>query len=250
MELSSLKMNPKEKVKYFNQIFLTLKNQIPADSMHVESLIVAYYTKALHNNIAIWVKRSKKSLLLEDFKEASQIEKEILILKDNLKNEAEIASSSKKKIQILSRPPQDKSQPKTLDLESLQKVVQILSNQVVDFKRSVEEASSRKGRYKPPFRKPFPQNRPNLTPEGLNFESLQYALQTILEAHDKSVPLESFEDIIEEEVAEEEESYSNIFGHFSDSIFQANFEIVHPYNTISKAQSKPSSEMSNNVPSK
>jgi hypothetical protein len=59
MELSSLKMNPKEKVKYFNQRFLTLKNQIPTDSMPSESLIVAYYTKALHNNIAIWVKRSK-----------------------------------------------------------------------------------------------------------------------------------------------------------------------------------------------
>jgi hypothetical protein len=32
MELSSLKMNPKEKVKYFNQRFLTLKNLIPTGS--------------------------------------------------------------------------------------------------------------------------------------------------------------------------------------------------------------------------
>jgi hypothetical protein len=67
MELSSLNMNPKDKVKYFNQIFLTLKNRIPADSMPAEILIVSYYTKDLHNNIAIWVKRSKKSTLMEAF---------------------------------------------------------------------------------------------------------------------------------------------------------------------------------------
>jgi hypothetical protein len=51
MKISSLKMNPKEKVKDFNQIFLTLKNKIPVDSMPAESFIIAYYTKALHNNI-------------------------------------------------------------------------------------------------------------------------------------------------------------------------------------------------------
>jgi hypothetical protein len=36
--------------------------------------------------------------------------------------------------------------------------------------------------------------------------------------------------MVQEEVLEEEESSPNIFGHFSDSIFQANFETVHPYN--------------------
>jgi hypothetical protein len=30
----------------------------------------------------------------------------------------------------------------------------------------------------------------------------------------------------------------NVFGHLSDSIFQANFETVHPYNTRSKAANK------------
>ena len=131
--------------------------------MLAESLIVAYYTKDLHNNIEIWVKRSMKSTLMEAFEEASQIEKDILILKDNLNSEAETTSSSKKKIEILTRPPQVKGQPETLDLESLQKDFQKLSNQFIDLKRSVEEASSSKGSFKPPFRKPFPptgQTRP------------------------------------------------------------------------------------------
>jgi hypothetical protein len=100
-DLSNLKMNAKEKVKDFNQIFLTLKNRIPADSMPAESLVIAYYTKALHQSIAIWVKRSEKATLLEAFEEATQIEKDILSLKDSSRNETETVSSSKKKIEIL-----------------------------------------------------------------------------------------------------------------------------------------------------
>jgi hypothetical protein len=97
MELSSLKMNPKEKLKDFNQRFLNLKNKIPADSIPVESLIITYYAKASHNNIGIWVKRYKQNTLLGASKEECQIEKDILSLKDNLNSEAETTSSLKRK---------------------------------------------------------------------------------------------------------------------------------------------------------
>jgi hypothetical protein len=78
---------------------------------------------------------------------------------------------------------------------------------------------------------------------------LQHALQTILETHDNFVyvPPESSKYVVEEEVLEEEESSPNIFGHFSNNIFQENFETVHPYNIRSKTQNKPSSKVSNNV---
>ena len=67
--------------------------------------------------------------------------------------------------------------------------------------------------------------------------------------HDNSTfaPLKNSKDVVEEEKLEEEESSPNVFGHFSDSIFQENFEIVHPYNTRSKTQNKPPSEVSKNV---
>jgi cell division septum initiation protein DivIVA len=155
--------------------------------MPTKNLIIAYYTKDLHQSIAIWVKRSKKATLLEAFEEASQIEKEILSLKDTTSNETETSSSSKKKIKILPRPAQNKTQPERSDLENLTKVVQKLSNQVIDLKRTSEEASLIKGPYKPPFRKPFP-NQPNSNTEGLNLESLQFTLQTILEAQDNLIP--------------------------------------------------------------
>jgi hypothetical protein len=239
MDLSNLKMNAKEKVKDFNQRFLTLKNRIPADSMPAESLVIAYYIKALHQSIAIWVKRSKKATLLEAFEEGTQIEKDILSLKDSSSNKTEIVSSSKKKVEILPRPTQNKTRSENSDLENLTKVVQKLSNQVIDLKRSTEEAYSSKGPYKPPFRKPFPSNWPNPNPEGLNLESFQCALQTILGAQDDLIPPEIPQEEVEQETTQEEESSPNIFGHFSDSIFQANFETVHPYNTRSKTASKP-----------
>ena len=56
--------------------------------------------------------------------------------------------------------------------------------------------------------------------------------------------------MVEEEIVEEEEFSPNIFVDFSDSIFQANFETVHPYNTRSKTQNKPSSEIGTNAPHK
>jgi hypothetical protein len=238
MDLSNLKMNAKEKVKDFNQRFLTLKNRIPTDSMPAESLVIAYYTKALHQSIAIWVKRSKKATLVEAFEEATQIEKDILSLKDSSSNETETASSSKKKIEILPRPTQNKTQPENSELESLTKAVQKLSNQVVDIKRSTEEATSSKGPYKPPFRRPFQTNRPNSNPEGMNLESLQYALQSILGAPDDLIPPDFPQEEVEQETTQEEEPSTNVFGHLSDSIFQANFETVHPYNTRSKATNK------------
>jgi hypothetical protein len=250
MDLSNLKMNAKEKVKDFNQIFLTLKNRIPADSMPAESLVIAYYTKALHQSIAIWVKRSKKATLLEAFEEAAQIEKDILSLKDSSSNEVETVSSSKKKIEILPRPTQNKTQPENSDFENLTKVVQKLSNQVVDLKRSTEEASSSKGPYKPPFRKPFQTNRPNPNPEGMNLESLQYDLQSILGTQDDLIPPDFPQEEVEQETTQEEESSPNIFGHLSDSIFQAKFETVHPYNTRSKTTNKPPADNTTTLPLK
>jgi hypothetical protein len=102
-------------------------------------------------------------MLLEAFKEARQIKKDRLRLKDNLSNEAEITPSSKKKIEILTRPPQTKIQSETSDLESLQKVVKKLLNQFIYLRRLVEESSLRKGSFKPNLKKPFAPNWPNPT---------------------------------------------------------------------------------------
>jgi hypothetical protein len=113
-----------------------------------------------------------------------------------------------------------------------------------------EESYSSKGPYKPPFKKPFPTHHPNPNTKGLNLEIMQYALQTIIEAQDNLMPPEIPEEVVEQETVEEEESSPNIFGNFSDSIFQANIKTVHPYNTRSKTTNKPSSENTTTFPPK
>jgi hypothetical protein len=119
--------------------------------MPTENLIVSYYAKSLHHTTTMWVKRSKKNTLLESFEEAVLIEKDMLSLKDNTNPDTEPSSSSKKKIEILTKPPSNKKDQEPIDMENLQKSFQKLSNQVVDLKRVAEEGSSSKGNYRPLF---------------------------------------------------------------------------------------------------
>jgi hypothetical protein len=83
----------------------------------------------------------------------------------------------------------------------------------------------------------------------MNLESLQYALQSILGAQDDLIPPDFPQEEVEQETIQEEESSPNIFGHLSDSIFQANFETMHPYNTRSKAANKPPVDNTTTLPS-
>jgi hypothetical protein len=64
------------------------------------------------------------------------------------------------------------------------------------------------------------------------------------------IPPDIPQDKVEQETTQEEESSPNIFGHLSDSIFQANFETVHPYNTRSKTTNKPPAENTTTLPPK
>jgi hypothetical protein len=64
------------------------------------------------------------------------------------------------------------------------------------------------------------------------------------------MPPETPQEEVEQEIVQEDESSPNIFGHFSDNIFQANFETVHPCNTRSKATNKPSTENTTTSPPK
>lgn len=73
LELSRLRINKNEKVKEFNQIFITLLNRIsdkPAEAIQIE-----YYTVALPLSIAMFVKREEIRTLVENFVEAIKVEK-------------------------------------------------------------------------------------------------------------------------------------------------------------------------------
>jgi len=75
LELSRIKMTPKEKSEYFNQILLTLMNKIPEDSRPVDNVIIEFYTTNFPSSIVIFVKRVSKTTLAKKIEEKLDVEK-------------------------------------------------------------------------------------------------------------------------------------------------------------------------------
>ena len=89
LEIARLKINENEKVKEFNQIFITLLNKIP--DKPPEAIQVEYYTAALPLTFAMFVKRKEIRNLEENFEEAIKIEKDLPSIsthQDNVESEA------------------------------------------------------------------------------------------------------------------------------------------------------------------
>ena len=69
-------MDPKERIKDFNQRFLTLKNKIPIASQPPEDIIIENYTSALPKYSRMFVKRAGKTTLVEMFEQDIKVEKD------------------------------------------------------------------------------------------------------------------------------------------------------------------------------
>ena len=69
-------MEPKERIKDFNQRFLTLKNKILVASQPPEDTIIENYTSTLPKYSRMFVKRAGKTTLVETFEEAIKVEKD------------------------------------------------------------------------------------------------------------------------------------------------------------------------------
>ena len=74
LEILRMRCDKKNKVKYFNQIFINILNRIPEKP--VESIQVEFYTTALPPAIAMFVKAREKRTLVENFIEAIKMEKD------------------------------------------------------------------------------------------------------------------------------------------------------------------------------
>ena len=67
LELTCMRMDSKEKVKYFNQRFLMLKNRIPADSRPIEGVVIELYTSTLPQTMAMFIKLKENITLQDNF---------------------------------------------------------------------------------------------------------------------------------------------------------------------------------------
>ena len=94
LELARLNINKNEKVKEFNQRFVTLLNKIsdkPPKAVQIE-----YYTAALPLPVAMFVKRKEIRALEENFEEAIKVEKDLASISIHQGNEESEASTSEK----------------------------------------------------------------------------------------------------------------------------------------------------------
>ena len=79
-ELLSLWMDKKEKVQDFNHRFVAHLSNFRTTRNPVEETLVEYNTLALCPNIAMFVKREVKCMLVENFEEANKVEVELDII--------------------------------------------------------------------------------------------------------------------------------------------------------------------------
>jgi hypothetical protein len=97
-------MEAKEKIKYFNQRFLTLMKRIPQSSKPAEDVSIEFYTSYLIISMVMFIKNSEKSTLSITFKEAFKVEKVGLSLQGNLGAESSKSKANIKNKMIVMNP--------------------------------------------------------------------------------------------------------------------------------------------------
>jgi hypothetical protein len=136
-ELGAIKMDKKEKVKYFNQRFLNVLIKFPHDVAPAQSLAIEYYMTMLTPSIGMFVKRDNKNTLALNFDEAETIERELSSYEHH-SHTKETKTIGKRPL-LLTKPPE--KEPK--DIDNVVKLVKKFSNKVVDLKKNVGEGSSK-----------------------------------------------------------------------------------------------------------
>ena len=96
-------MDKKEKVQDFNQRFTTLLSSFSVATKPAEESLVQYYTTSLYPPIAMFVKRTVKLTLIENYDESKREEADLdSIVKHT--SELEVKTISNKKHLLLNRP--------------------------------------------------------------------------------------------------------------------------------------------------
>jgi hypothetical protein len=91
--------------------------------------------------MAVFVKRVEKATLGDTFKEAIKVDKDMLILKSNHGSDPQKNKSTEKKF-LLTKPSTKKKDQDATDMESLQRNIMKLSNEIVDIKMNTREGTS------------------------------------------------------------------------------------------------------------
>ena len=95
--------------------------------------------------MAMFVRKKAKLTLAENFEEAIKVEKDMSAIKTNPGVDTDAAYSSRKKTDSPTKNanPEKKGQD-SLDLDSLQRVIKKLSNEIIDLKKGASENTPNK----------------------------------------------------------------------------------------------------------
>ena len=150
-----MRMEKKEKVQDFNQRFTTLLNNFSATTKPIEESLIEYYTTTLDPPIAMFVKMPGKVTLVENYEEAKKIEAYMDSIENNTL-EPKLKHTTSKMPFLLTKPKQEHSN----ELGNVVRMVQNLSNKVVDLEKDKGVSSYRKP-FNPYYKKRKRVNNPN-----------------------------------------------------------------------------------------
>lgn len=167
-------MDGKEKVKDFNQRFLSLRNKILTESRPTKEVVTKFYNSVLPQTMAMFVKQAQKLTLQGNFAEAIKVEKDLASLKVNKRNDKPSTSRAPVKTHTHRR------EQDSFDIEGLQRMVKQLSNEIIDLKKNSGESTSGRGFFRFLDKKHFPP-RQHPPPENINIQD--YAMDNFCRAH-------------------------------------------------------------------
>ena len=153
--LLSMIMEKKEKVQDFNQRFTTLLNRFSAATKPAEESLIEYYTTTLDPPITMFVKRSGKVTLVENYEEAKKVEAYLDSIAKHTP-ELELKYTTRKRPLLLTKPREERSN----ELENVVKMVQKLSNKIVDIEKD-KGTSSYRNPFNPYYKKRKRVDNPN-----------------------------------------------------------------------------------------
>jgi hypothetical protein len=90
--------------------------------------------------MAMYVKNSEKGTLEEDFQKALKFEKNMMSLKGSYKSDP--SKDKGKGKYFVSKPNEDKNHSDSMDMESIQRIINKLSNNLIDLKKGGGEGYS------------------------------------------------------------------------------------------------------------
>ena len=167
-------MEPKERIKDFNQRFLTLKNKILVSSQPPKDIVIENYTSSLPKYPGMFVKRAGKTTLVETFEEAIKVEKDSMSYEPERSGKVDTFPCKK-----IERPNSDKD--KAFDVEKLQNAIQALTNEVIGLKKTNSETSSSRGYFRNQFRHKFNTNNKTSSPPNIAVnEEIFNTIQAVL----------------------------------------------------------------------